>query len=164
MRWFWLQSFSQEIVNFKWMDNKPVHIISNFYNTEQTMLMTRQREVSQLEFPCPTAVKEYNSSMGGVDKVDMLCLIYDVGCKSKKWWHHIFFGLVSHTLCNAYVVYKKLIEPSIRSLEFHHSIAQSLITLSKQPNVGRPFSTPTHASTKKRRKPGSIRLQNIGVH
>ena len=164
MRWFWLQSFGQEIVNFKWIDNKPVHIISNFYNTEQTMLMTRQREVSQLEFPCPTAVKEYNSSMGGVDKVDMLCLIYGVGCKSKKWWHHIFFGLVSHTLCNAYVVYKKPIEPSIRSLEFHHSIAQSLITLSKQPNVGRPFSTPTHASTKKRRKPGSIRLQNIGVH
>ena len=103
--------------------------------------------------------------MGGVDKADMLCSIYGVGCKSERWWHRIFFGLVSHTLCNAYVVYKKLIEPSIRSLEFHHSIAQSLITLSKQ----FPLSTPSHGSAKKHGKvsysvPDSIRLQNIGAH
>ena len=39
------------------------------------------------------------------------------------WWHHIFFGLVFRTLCNADVVYEKLIEPSVRfkfpQFEFH---------------------------------------------
>ena len=114
-------------------------------------------------------MKDYNSYIGGVDKADMLCSIYGVGRKSKRWWHRIFFGLVSCTLCNAYVVYKKLIEPSIRSLEFHRSIAQYLITLNKQPKVGQPLSTPSHGSAKKHRKvsygvPDSIRLQNIGVH
>ena len=100
-----------------------MHIISNFHDAEQTMILRRQRDGSQLEFPCPTAVKDYNSYMGGIDKDNMLCSIYGAGRKSKKWWHRIFFGLVSHTLCNAYVVYKKLTEPSIRSLEFHRSIA-----------------------------------------
>ena len=118
---------AQEIVYFKWMDNKPVHIISNFHDTEQTLILRRQRDGSQLEFPCPTAVKDYNSYMGGVDRADMLCSIYGVRCKSNKWWHRIFFGLVSCTLCNAYVVYKKLIEPSnkimawLKSIEKYHT-------------------------------------------
>ena len=160
---------AQEIVYFKRMDNKPVRLISNFHNTEQTVILRRQRDGSGLEFPCPTALKDYNSCMGGVDIADMLCSIYGVRWKSKKWWHHIFFGLVSCTLCNAYVVYQKLIEPSIRSLEFHRSIAQSLITLSKQPKVGQPLSTPSHGSAKKHRKvsysvPDSNRLKNIGAH
>ena len=151
------------------MDNKPVHIISNFPDTEQTTILRRQKDGSRLELPCPTAVKDYNSYMRRVDKADILCLIYDVGRKSIKWWHRIFFGLVSRTLCNAYVVYKKRIEPSIRSLEFHRSIVQSLIILSKQTKVDRPTSAPNHGSAKKRRKvsyklPHSIRIQNIGAH
>ena len=63
----------------KWMDNKPVHIISNFHDTEQTMILRRQKDGSRLEFPCPTAVKDYNSYMRGVDKADMLCSVYGVG-------------------------------------------------------------------------------------
>ena len=78
-------------------------------------------------------------------------------------------ALVSGTLYNTYVVYKKLIEPSIRSLEFHRSIPQSLITLSKHPKIVRPLSTPSHGSAKKHRKvsygvPDSIKLQTIGAH
>ena len=112
-------------------------------------------------------MKDCSSYMGGIDKADMSCSIYGVGRKSNKWWHHIFFGLLSCTLCNAYTVYKKLIEPSI-ILEFHCSIAQSLITLSKQPKVGKPRSTPSHVSVKKHTKysvsdsesvPDSMKLQ-----
>ena len=68
-------------IYFKWMGNKPVHVISNFHNTEQTMILKRQRDGSRLEFPCPTAVKDYNSYMGGVHKADILCSICDVGQK-----------------------------------------------------------------------------------
>ena len=157
---------AQKIVYSKWMDNNPVHIISNFHNTEQTLILRTQRDGFRLELPCPTAVKDYNSYMGEVDKADMLWSIYGVDRKSKKCWDRIFFGLVFRTLCNAYVVYKNLFEPSIRSLEFHRSIAQSL---SKQPKVGQPLSTPSHGSVKKHRKvsysvQNSIKLQNIGAH
>ena len=29
--------------------------------------------------------------MGRVDKADMLCSVYGIGRKSKKWWHGILF-------------------------------------------------------------------------
>ena len=120
---------------------------------EHTAILRKQRDSSRLEFPWPTVVKGYNSYMGGVDKADMLSSIYGVGRKSNKWWWHcIFFGLVSRTLCNIYVVYKKLIEPSMRSVKLYRSIAQSLITLSKQGKVGQRLSTLCHDSSKKHRK------------
>ena len=133
------------------------------------MIQRRQRDGSRLKFPYRTVVTDYNFYMGAVDKADMLCSIYGVACKSKKWWRRIFFGLVSRTLCNAYVVYKKLIESSIRSLQFPRSIVQSLITLIKHPKVGRPLAAPSLGLAKKHRKvscsvPDSIRLQNIGAH
>ena len=83
---------AQKIVYFKWMDNNPVHIISNFHNTEQTLILRRQRDGFRLELSCPTAVKDYNSYMEGVDKADMLWSIYGVGRRSRKCKDRIFFG------------------------------------------------------------------------
>ena len=39
---------ASEIMYFKWMGNKPVHIISNFHDTEQTMILMRQRDALQM--------------------------------------------------------------------------------------------------------------------
>ena len=36
--------------------------------------------------------------MGGVDKADMLCGLYGVSRKSKKWQHRMSFGLIDRTL------------------------------------------------------------------
>ena len=47
---------AQEIVYFKCMDKKPVHIISNSHDTEQATILRRQRDYSPLEFTCPTAI------------------------------------------------------------------------------------------------------------
>ena len=76
---------AQEIVYFKWINSKPVYIISHFHDTEQTMILRRERDGSRLECLCPTAVQDYSSCIGRVDKADMLCSIYGVGHKSKKW-------------------------------------------------------------------------------
>ena len=54
------------------------------FSYEQTMILKRQRDGSRLEFPCPTAVKDYNSYMGGVHKADKLCSIYDEKIKEKS--------------------------------------------------------------------------------
>ena len=35
---------AQEVVFLKWMDNKVVHRISNFHDTEQTMILRRERD------------------------------------------------------------------------------------------------------------------------
>ena len=109
-----------DIVVYKWKDNKPVHIISNFHGA--------------------VAVSDCNMHVGGVDKTDMLCSLYGTSRKSKKWWYHILFGLVDRSLCNAYVVYNKLEMKNCNSLSFRRSVAQSLITLGKPPQVDRPIS------------------------
>ena len=41
---------AQEIVYFKCMDKKPVHIISNSHDTEQATILRRQRDCSPLEY------------------------------------------------------------------------------------------------------------------
>ena len=57
---------------FKWMDNRSVHLFSNFHGTESSEVRRKQRDGSQLDVKVPNIVKDYNSFMGGVDKADML--------------------------------------------------------------------------------------------
>ena len=84
----------QGIGFYKWMDNKTVHLISNYHGSALSSVSRTQKDGSKEEFPCPTVVKHYNQDMGGVDKADMLCSLHGIGRKSKKWWHRIFFGLL----------------------------------------------------------------------
>ena len=73
------------IAFYKWMDNKAVHIVSNFHGSEVSSVCRTQKDGSKKEFTCRIAVKNYNEDMGGVDKADMLCSIHGLGRKSKKW-------------------------------------------------------------------------------
>ena len=159
-----------DIVIYKWKDNKLVHIISNFDGTEPSNVQRKNKDDSVQSIPYPEAVSDYDIYMGGVDKADMLCSLYGISRKSKKWWHRIFFDLVDRSICNAYVVYNKLEMEGCKLLSFRRSVAQSLITIGKPPQVGPPISTPCNQATaKKRRKsnfsvPASIPTENVGIH
>ena len=83
----------------------------------------------------------------------------------------VFLGvLMDRSLCNAYVVYNKLETESCNLLSFIRSVAQSLITLAKPSQVGRPISTPCNQVTAKKRQKSnfsvraSIRTENVGIH
>lgn len=39
---------------FKWMDNKAVHLISNFHGAEQTSVKRKTKGGSTVTVPCPT--------------------------------------------------------------------------------------------------------------
>ena len=154
---------------YKWRDNRPVHVISNFHGSQSAIIKRKNKDGSELMILCPNAVKDYNMYMGGVDKANMFCSIYGTSRKSKKWLHRIFFGLIDRAICNAYVVFKKLDDEKCTSLQFRRSVAQSLLTIARPPKVGRPLSSPAVPSVSKRRKsnysvPASIRKENRGVH
>lgn len=110
------------------MDNIVVHVISNFHGIENATIKRTQKDETKKEFNCPIAAKGCDEQMGGVDKADMLCAVYGIGRKSKKWWHRIFFGLVDHTLVNAAIAFKKIEKEGISLLNFRRTVAQSLIT------------------------------------
>ncbi len=71
----------------KWNDNKPVQVVSNFHGSNPSVILRTQKDGSKKQYNCPIAIKDYNTFMGGVDKADMLCSIYGINRKSKKWWH-----------------------------------------------------------------------------
>lgn len=60
------------ILYYKWKDNKSVHSVSNFHATTSSVVSRTQKDGSKKLFQCPTAVKEYNENMEGVDKADKL--------------------------------------------------------------------------------------------
>lgn len=154
---------------FKWQDNKPVLVLSNFHGTELSSVHRTQKDGSKLELPCPLAVRDYNQNMGGVDKADMLCAVRGLNRKSKKWWHRLFFGILDRTVVNAQIVYSKLEKKTVSVLDFRRQVAHALVLLGRPPQIGRPRSSPSsEAPTKQRGKeysvPRAARLANRGVH
>ncbi|KAK3758964.1 hypothetical protein RRG08_005590 [Elysia crispata] len=125
-----------------------------------------------MEVSCPMAIKDYNCNMGGVDKADMLCSLYGMDRKSRKWWHRLFFGIIDRMLVNSYVVHNKLEDKAIPLLLFRRLVAQHLLTAATPPQIGRPLATSvcnTPPNPPKRRKTdlsvsADIRLTVRGVH
>lgn len=107
------------------------------------------------QFHCPTAVKEYNEYMAGVDKADMLCVVHGLNRES-KWWHRIFFGIIDCTLINAYVAYCKMEDSKRTTLDFRTHVTQTLINLSQPPKVGHPALSVTPPVSKKRLCPNLL--------
>ena len=160
---------AHSIVVHNWMDNKSVHVISNYHGTEIGEIKRTQKDGSRKIFSCPKALISYNNNMGGVDKADFYCAIYGINRKNVKWWHRIFFGLIDRAITNAYITFCKATGRKIPSLLFRRNVTLALLTLGKPPKIGRPLGTPSPIPAKKRRKakfsvPDTIRLENLGAH
>jgi len=153
---------------YKWKDNKAVHLLSNFHGTKMATVTRTNKDGSKCDIMCPETVKDYNESMGGVDKADMLKSLYGIDRKAKKWWHRIFFHLIDVALVNAFVVYCR-INDKVTLLDFRRHVAMGLLTMGKVDRKrGRPSSSPLVGMTKHKKKqfsiPVDIRKSNLGVH
>jgi hypothetical protein len=147
------------------MDNKPVHLISNFHGSETTSVKRKAKDGSAVTVPCPSAVFDYNKYMGGVDHADRLRALYNIDRKSQKWWHRLFFGLIDIMFVNSYVVYTTLFN-KISVLEYRRSIVQGLLT--KQSLKTKNSPAQKHKNNKRRKTGFSIsrdvRTRNTGIH
>lgn len=162
-------SKNDDIVVYKWMNNKAVHVISNFHDTETTKIKQRNKDGTIALISSLQAVNYYNTYMGKIDKVDMFCSLYSTSLKSKKWWHRILFDIIDLTVCNACILYKILTNEKIDLLDFPRPVAQPMITKSKIPKRGRLSIQSNQLTAKKRRKSNysvsaSIRKENLGIH
>ena len=160
---------TQGIIVYKWMDTKPVYLISNYHGTEVGDVMRTQKDGSQRTFNCPKALSCYNGNMRGVDKADFYCAIYGINRKNVKWWHRIFFGLIDRVITNAYIAFCKVTGQKASSLLFRRNVTLSLLTLGRPPKIGRPLHASSPLPVKKRRKarysvPDTIRRESLGAH
>lgn len=147
----------------KWMDNKPVTMLTSSCNpkTVETVLR-RCRDGTRTEISCLKAVATYNRIMGGVDKFDQLQKKYAIGRRSVKWWHRIFYYLVDQAAVNAFVMWKLTKRmASHDQLTFRIRLAKQLI--GNFTNRKRKGKMPSFLSHKKQ-VPEDVRLTNVGVH
>lgn len=90
----------------KWMDNREVHILSNFHNPhDQLTVQRRSKQGTSMTVACPSSIVDYNNNMNSVDKFDQLLNNYKLDRRSKKWWHRIMFHFFDASVINAYIIY-----------------------------------------------------------
>jgi len=151
------------IAAIKWMDNKPVTMLTSSSSPRTVeRILRRNRDGTRTEISCPKAVATYNRIMGGVDKFDQLRERYAIGRRSVKWWHRIFYYLIDLAIVNAFVMWKLSKRTgSHDQLTFRIRLARQLI--GNFSNRKRKGKVPSFMSSKKQ-VPDDVRLANVGVH
>lgn len=101
-------SCDRDVVMVRWMDNKPVNMVSNFVGIGDVDVAKRweKREGKYIDVERPEIIKLYNKSMGGVDKMDFLIAIYRTFIRSRKWPLRVIFHLVDVSICNSWLEYR----------------------------------------------------------
>ena len=110
----------------------------------------------------PNCIAEYNTNMGGVDKMDWMINKYRIKIRGKRWHFPIFTYIIDMTVINAYVLYCMANE-KIPLLEFLRRIVKCYMntsSLSDPKRSGRPFLF----KQAKKCVPEEIRKSNTGHH
>ena len=96
---------------------------------EKGSVLRRQRDGTRISLPCPQAIIQYNTYMGGVDRGDQLRGYYSCRSKSRKFYKYIFYFLLDTTITNAYILYTRHTEsPTFKHMkDFRVALAKSLI-------------------------------------
>ena len=92
-----------------WKDSGCVTLLSNSYpghkdGTTMRRAKKRSGEFERLEVPLPSAVRAYNSFMGGVDISDQLISYHRIIRKTNKYWKTLFYHLLEICVTNATIL------------------------------------------------------------
>ena len=159
----------------QWYDNKCVQLISSYGDPDSTTKVKRWDNTSKtyIDINCPTAVQEYNKSMGGVDLADMLIARYRAAIKSKRWYLKFLFHCVNIAKVNAWLLYRRHCDQQripkksqMSLLKFTSSIVVALTksgTIETPRSVGRPCSSGDNnpQSAKKRKVSTEVIIGDI---
>ena len=156
----------------RWMDSKPVLVMSNFADPRATVPITRKLKNGQtIQLHCPMMIHDYNQGKTGVDRADQRIQYYSLDRRSRRNWLRIFFHFLNVALANSFVLYQRdHPHNNMRYLEFLSNVAEELIgrNISMNKKTRRPV---TNIGTKKRKKDGrkisvstQIRFSNVGAH
>ena len=118
-----------EVTGVKWMDKRPVAVISTIHDSSMVTVNRRSRHAQGgVEALCkPVMINEYNKYMGGVDIADQLVTYYGFQHCSKKWWKRVFFHLLDVTMVNAFVIYKSSRHHKVTHLAFMVDVVKGLL-------------------------------------
>ena len=141
---------SNNLLAIKWMDNKSVMLLSNYFNPKEMQHIERRVKGSKdkVKVTCPSVIQEYNQFMGGVDLSDQMKITYEVDRRSKfRFYLRVFFDFLDIAVVNSKIVYNKIESAlSSSSLDFRYSIAQTMIRKFSSRKRAVPLSRPLKRS------------------
>jgi hypothetical protein len=165
----------QHTVYVRWMDTKPVHILSTAFNpTELFEVQRMQKNGTRAPVTCPASVVQYTKRMGGVDRLDHLRGSYSFSRRSRRWWLRIFYFALDCSIVNAHILHTSVHpEDSIPMIQFQLLLFRALLanytSRDRRAGIGgQPFvrRRGTH-KTIMQKPPGvpeDIRLTRVGLH
>ncbi|XP_050413604.2 piggyBac transposable element-derived protein 4-like [Patella vulgata] len=81
----WISEEVENLLFIRWKDKRDVYMLSTNNDGNDTQKpRTRFRQDEMIDIP--TAIKDYNSNMGGVDFLDQMRSYYNVGRTGRRWW------------------------------------------------------------------------------
>ncbi|KAL1475683.1 hypothetical protein MTO96_037108, partial [Rhipicephalus appendiculatus] len=140
-----------DIAAVKWLDNKPVHLVSSYIGSEPVDQVQRWSATtrSHVTVQQPAIVKEYNRFMGGVDLCNMLVELYRCDIRGRRYYLRIVFHIIDICVVNAWLLYRRNCSQAGTQyqplLDFRMTIAHALLKAGKIDGRkrGRPSSLPT---------------------
>lgn len=98
----------------KWQDTRGVTMCSTIHKAYDGGTAQRNTHIdgawARETIPVPTAIKQYNKYMGGVDLSDALIKFYTVDRKTSRWYMKLFFHLIDIAVVNSFILQKEMAE------------------------------------------------------
>ena len=97
------------IMAVKWVNHSMVNLASHFVGIESIGELERwcEKEKVRKNILYPQIVQQYNRSMGGVDLVVMLLLLYRITCNVKCWNQKIFWHLIDMVKISDWILHRR---------------------------------------------------------
>ena len=145
----------------KWKDKRDILMLSTAHKHEMVRVKNRRGQ----ETMKPAEIRDYNGSMGGVDRADQLMAYYCIPRKTIKWYKKVVFYLLDVSILNASILYNmNNVNNKMNLKTFRESIIRSW---AKQEEVKSPEQTSsdfhylqTIPTTCQKRKRVSLRCKN----
>ncbi|KAK7153232.1 hypothetical protein R3I93_011203 [Phoxinus phoxinus] len=128
----------------RWMDSRVVSMCSTMHKAYDGSTITRrvrnpkgEWEIRQI--PIPTATKDYNKYMGGVDLSDALIGYYNVLHKTQKWYKTFFFHFIDIAVVNSFILHQQLCKSQNKShltqKEYRETLVSELVSIATLSNA-----------------------------
>ena len=119
---------SDRLLALTWYDKRPVSMLSTIHDASFISTGKTDKKTGE-EIRKPKVIVDYNTFMGGVDKLDQMIEPYLSIRKSLKWYKKFFQHLLDVTVYNSFVLFKiKNASSKSSLLDFRKDLISNIIT------------------------------------